>query len=321
MPDRDLKIKLLKMYDLLRTETDVDHPISRNELCARMNEMGIPCNVQVVARDIKTLNDNGYEVLSYFRNREKCYYVPETDFSVPELKIMIDAMQAASFVTEKKTAELIDKIAKLGGRHREEILKSNLVWFNTRKHSNESVYYIVEALEEIILNKQRASFAYFDFDETGKKVLRHDGTRYVVQPIALVYHEDNYYLLCYDPKTEDKKKTFRIDRMVSVSAEDKLITKAAINSIKDIPNYTKHVFKMFGGKETEVVLEFEKSLVNAVMDKFGEDVVMTASGDRLNATVMVQTSPTFYGWVFQFRGLMDIIFPNNLREEYKNMMS
>ena len=121
------KIKLLKLYELLRKETDESHPISRVELCRRLNEMGISSNVRTLSLDIEVMQDNGFEIMSYLKDKEKFYYVPEHELTVPEIKILIDAVQAASFVTEKKTAELVEKVAALGGSHQAELLKENMV--------------------------------------------------------------------------------------------------------------------------------------------------------------------------------------------------
>ena len=132
MAENMQKIKLLKLYELLRRETDEDHPISRVELCRRLNEMGISSNVRTLSLDIEVMSNNGYEIMSFLKDKEKYYYVPEHELSIPEIKILIDALQAASFVTEKKTAELIDKVAALGGSHKADLLKENMICI----HSN-----------------------------------------------------------------------------------------------------------------------------------------------------------------------------------------
>lgn len=135
------KYKLLKLLELLRQETDEQHPLATSALCNRLAEMGISCERRTLTKDIAVLNELGYEVMWNWVGKEKGYYIEDRSFSVPELKILIDAVQAASFITDKKTAELIDKISELGGTHKADILKSNMVCFNTRKHSNESIYY------------------------------------------------------------------------------------------------------------------------------------------------------------------------------------
>ena len=179
------KVKLLKLLELLRQNTDEDHPMSTAQLFAALSEMGIPCDRRTISQDIITLNELGYEIMSVMKGHDKCYYIEDRSFSLPELKILIDAVHASSFITEKKSEELINKIAALAGTHRAEVLKRNMVCFNTRKHSNERIFYNVDDLEDAILRQKKVLFRYFDLNETGERVYRRDGHRYVVEPVAL----------------------------------------------------------------------------------------------------------------------------------------
>lgn len=311
------KIKLLKLVEMLQQETDEQHPMRATEVCRRLGDMGIACDRRTLSKDIKLLNKEGFEILSDMIGHEKGYYIEDRSFNVPELKILIDAVQAASFVTEKKTDELIGKIAALGGSHRADILKGNMVCFNTRKHSNESIYYNVNYLEDAIDRQQKAAFRYFDLDADGCKVYRKDGKHYSVEPIALVFNEDNYYLLSYNAK-HDSTVNYRVDRMDSVEILDEYICEKALKLRGDVSGYTEQAFKMYGGRPEKITIQFDNRLIGAVYDRFGESTRMIQIGDsECAATVKVQLSPTFWGWIFQFGKLMRIISPASAIEEYK----
>ena len=213
--------------ELLRQETDEQHPMAATVVCQKLNDMEVACDRRTLTRDIQALNEYGYEVMTTMLSHEKAYYVEDRSFSVPELKILIDAVHAASFVTEKKTAELIRKIANLGGSHSAEILQSNMVYFNTRKHHNESIYYNVDYLENAIEQKKKVIFYYFDLNENGEKVYRNGHHHYVVEPIALVFNEDNYYMVCYSAR-HDNTANYRVDRMDAVEVIDEDICEKAI---------------------------------------------------------------------------------------------
>lgn len=311
------KIKLLKLMELLRQETDEQHPMAATVVCQKLNDMEVACDRRTLTRDIQALNDYGYEVMTTMISHEKAYYVEDRSFSVPELKILIDAVQAASFVTEKKTAELIEKIANLGGSHSAEILQSNMVCFNTRKHRNESIYYNVAYLEDAIEQNKKVIFRYYDLDANGQKVYRRDGHHYVVEPIGLVFNEDNYYLMVYSAR-HDNTANYRIDRMDSVEIVEEDICKKALELRQSVAGYTEQAFKMYGGQPVQITLQFSNKLIGAVYDKFGEGTKMIPIGDEdCAATVMVQISPTFWGWIFQFGKLMRIISPDGIIEQYK----
>ncbi len=315
--DNYRKIKLLKLLDILRLDSDEDHPMTTAQLCTRLDEMGIICDRRTLSRDIALLNEQGYEIMDTMIGHEKGYFVEDRGFSIPELKILIDAVQASSFITEKKTAELVDKLASLGGSHRAEILKSNLVCFNTRKHRNEQIFYNVDALEKALDAQKKILFRYFDLDEKGQKLYRREGHRYVVEPVALVFNEDNYYMLCYSSRHE-KISTYRVDRMDSVTAIEEPISDSAMALREEMGGYTDQVFKMYAGQSEDVALEFQDSLIGAIFDKFGEDTPMIRCGDhKCIATVKVQVSPVFWGWLFQFVGEMTLLSPPHLVEAYK----
>lgn len=323
MSENSTKIKLLKLYEILRAETDEEHPISRVELCERVHQQGVPCHVRTLSRDIATLNKFGYEVCSFKKDHEKFYYLPDNDFSIPELKILIDAVQAANFVTEKKTTELIEKIAMIGGSHRKELLKRNMAYFNSRKHSNECILYNIDGIETAIRGKKRIAFNYFDLNEKKQRVYRPDDIgekkRYEVEPIALILNEDNYYLMAYSDHHPDSTANYRVDRMDQVEVlEDSTISPEALAKLKTVRRYTAQTFKMFNGELADVKLQFDRSLIGPVLDKFGEGVRMRkVDKATCSATVTVQVAPTFFGWLAQFGDKMRIVEPEGVREAYR----
>ena len=312
------KIKLLKLLEMLRQNTDEQHPMSTSSIISSLAQMEITCDRRTLAQDIATLSDLGYEIMTTTVGHEKAYYVEDRNFSIPELKILIDAVHASSFITEKKSEELINKIASLAGSHRAEVLKRNMVCFNTRKHSNERIFYNVNDLEDAILRQKKVLFRYFDLNETGERVYRRDGHRYVVEPIALVFNEDNYYLTCYSSRHENTSN-YRIDRMDSVEVIDEDCCEKAISLRDQVATYTEQAFKMFGGQLEDVVLEFDRSLIGVVYDRFGEGTkMMNTSETKCIASVKVQVSPVFWGWLFQFAGEMTILSPSSLVDQYKS---
>lgn len=322
MPNNSvLKMKMLALLEMLRQDSDEDHPLPTNEICDRLLEKGIPCERKSVGTDIALLREFGYEVMDARSGKQKAYYIEDRNFSLPEIKILIDAVQAASFITEKKAGELIEKIAYLGSSRRAEILQSNIVRFNTRKHTNEKIYYTIDQLEKAILNGRKASFVYFDLNEDHKKVYRKNRKEYVVDPITLVYMEDNYYLMCYSEKYSNIT-TYRVDRMERTKILKEPVCEAANMTDEQIAAFTEQTFKMYGGETERIKLQFANHLIGTIYDKFGEDTKMErVDADSCSAVVDVQISPTFWGWVFQFAGELQIVEPQELIDTYRALLS
>ena len=193
------RLKLLKIHEILKAETDANNPMPTNKLIDRLHEEGIDVERKALYNDINILNEYGYEVMCE-KGRSNAYYIEDRLFDVPELKIILDAINSARFITKEKTRILTDKVSVLAGKPKAEVLKNHLVCFDTLKHTNESVYYNVDTINDAITQNRKVSFFYFDYDVNKNKIYRKEKTRYVVNPISLVFSEDNYYLVVYNSK-------------------------------------------------------------------------------------------------------------------------
>ena len=312
------KYRTLEILRILQEESDDNHLIVTKDFCDRLGEKGFSCDRRTLSEDIADLKKLGYKISEKYVGKQKGYYYDDFPFSVEELKVLIDAVQASSFIPEKRSKILMDKLAKLGGYHREEVLKGNMVTFNTRKHKDEKIMQNVRAINECISKHKKISFHYYDLDENKQKRLRKNRKRYIENPAALVYNDDNYYLVCYSDKYQDKV-IYRVDRMYLIAKVEEEVS-AEIEMIKaELPTYTKQAFRMFGGKTEEVTLQFNRSILGQIYDQFGEETeVRAVTEDLLETTVEVQISPTFWGWLFQFSNQISIIEPETVKNQYNN---
>ena len=310
------KIKLLKILEILRQDSDEDNYIETGELLGKLSAMGIVCDRRTLAADIETLNNYGYEVLCEkspgMPNR---YCVADRSFNVSELRILMDAVQASCFVTPKKTEELIDKIADLGGSHRAELLRSNIVRFNTTKSQNESIFYNISEINAAIENGKKVSFKYFDYNENHERVYRRKEKRYFVNPLATIYDDDNYYLVCYYGRYEGVVH-YRIDRMDLVQMVDDQPMDAYKGEPIDLKHHKKTLFGMFQGEEQEVEFVADKSILDVIFDIFGETIMLENEGENsVRFKAAVQLSPTFFGWCLLFGDKLKVIGPNEVVEK------
>ncbi len=315
------KLKLLKLLELLQQETDEQHPMTTSEICRRLTEANICCDRRTIAAEVQLLNEQGYEIQSCQVSKAKGYYIADRKFSMAELKMLIDAVEASQLLTDKKSQELIEKIIALGGNHQAEIMRSSIIHFNAVKPTNEKIYYTIEALEKAIRERKKVRIRYFHLNHKRTKVYRSENGVHTIEPIALVYNNDKYYLTCYNPKAE-RNYNYRLDRIEKVEILDEKISKNAIIRSRSVAKYTAQVFKMYGGETEKVALQFDEQMVEYIYEKFGITTKISSSGDDLfTADVDVQVSPTFFGWVLQFAGKMKIIAPQNVCDEYMAILN
>ena len=314
------KIKLLMLMELLRQETDEDHPITTSEICRRLGEMGISCERRTVGKDMKVLKEQGFEIMSELKGHENSYWISDRSFELPELKILMDAVQAARFIPKDKTDQLVAKIAALGGSHQAELLKGNIVRFNTRKHSNQSIFYNVQAIEEALQLRRTLSFRYYDLNENLEKVYRMEGGMYYTEPVALIYDDNNYYMLSYSRKY-DHLVTYRVDRMDRVTAGEESLSDEALAKIDETGTLVEEAFRMYLGETRNVTLQFHDRLLGIIYDKFGEDVeVSRIDNTHCEAKVSVQISPPFWSWLFMFSNDLRLTEPEDLVERYASLI-
>lgn len=308
------KIKLLKIWEILMRDSDEDHPLDTIEIIKKLADAGICCDRKTLYSDIDVLNEHGY-VVHCKRSRRNMYFVDQSDFSVPELRILIDAVQSANFITENKTEELVEKIANLAGSYRADTLK-NGVYFDVQKYKNECIYNNITQIDEAINNDRKISFKYFDYDENGVVVFRKDGARYLVNPIALVFCNECYYLVCYADKYKNLAN-YRIDRMADVEVEEERIQISECAVSFDIAEYKRKAFSMFTGDDVMVELEFHKSIIDSIMDRFGVEVkIDKVNGEWCKLSAEVKKSPVFFAWCAAFGDKLYIKEPVNIREEF-----
>lgn len=323
MPGVQQKFKLMKLWELLKRETDEDHPISRRELCRRLNEMGISSNVRTLSLDIEELTVGGYEIISRKQGKEKVYFVADHEFSIPELKIIIDALQAASFVTEKKTAELVEKIAMIGGLHKAELLKSSMVRFNTRKHTNEAILYTVDSIEDAIARRKKITFNYFHLNEKAERVYVTTRAgrkkRYSIEPVALILNEDNYYLMATAAGTPARRRTIASTAWITLSSSRTRSSRKRRLPGSTASPHSPRKRSRCSAASARLSCSASISSSSAPSSISSERIPPMKSVDEntCEATVHVQIAPTFFGWLAQFGDKMKVLEPESVVEKYR----
>ena len=190
---------------------------------------------------------------------------------------------------------------------------------NRIKPDNEQIYYIIDTINEAINSGKQISFQYYDYTGLKKKVLKNKGEVYKLSPYKLLWCGDYYYVLGYSEK-QGKVINFRVDR---IATRPELLSKDSIPMPDDfdIENYTKEVFFMFSGEKVQADLRCDNSLMKVMVDRFGEDVT-TLAYDMTSFRIQteVSASPTFFGWLFGFGGKVQILGPQSLKEQYRQMV-
>lgn len=309
------KLKLLYIRDYLERNSSAEHPVSAAELAAYLESREIVCERKSIGADIKALQEYGVDI-EVCRGSKGGYYVASGTFQLPELKLLVDSVQSARFLTQKKSASLIQKLLRLCNRYDEKLVGRQMMIPGRVKSMNESIYYNLDTIQEAIAANRQITFRYFDWDIHHRQ---HDRPGpYAASPYALCQDSENYYLLAH---TQRHGVThYRVDRMLQIRLLDSPRDPCPELTGKALSGYGKKVFQMFSGETVQVKLRLANRLAGVIFDRFGPDAMLIPDGpDHFHYTAEVAVSPLFLSWVIGFGPDAEILYPPSVREQCANL--
>ena len=306
---------LLLLRQYLHQHTDEQHPVSVTDILAFWQQHGIQAGRKSVYTDIELLQNVGMDIVCIKSSQNK-YFVGQRLFELPELKLLVDAVESSRFITEKKSTALIKKLGHLTSTAQAEQLNRRIYMGGTPKPENESIYYNVDTIHNAVQKKQQITFQYFEYTPKKEKILKHDGYKYRFSPYAMIWNRDCYYAVGWSEK-HGKIAQFRVDRMTAVEP----LEQAAVQTPDfDPAEYVRKVFGMYPDDLCTAKLLCDNEVMRSVIDRFGENVrTETVDEQHFRATVEVAPSPPFFSWVFTFSGKIRIVSPAAVLEEMRDM--
>ena len=310
------KLKIFYILDYLQRNSHQNHPVRASELIEMLkNRHDISCDRKTVYSDIAALQEYGIDIESV-PGKNGGYYIASRNFELPELKLLIDAVQSSRYLTEGKSRELIEKLCNQCNEHDSKLLRRNVLVSSRVKSMNETIYYNVDAIQDAIAQNKQISFLYFDWDFGGKR--RYRDKTYQASPYGLCQDNENCYLLAWSERYGVTH--YRVDRMDKINVIEQNRIPCPELTGKALNEHAERHFQMFSGQEINVKLRFHRSLLNVVIDRFGKDTMLIPDGDEhFNFTVRVAVSPMFLSWVIGFGTKAKILYPQSVVEECKKL--
>lgn len=311
------KLKLYYLAKIMISKTDDDHYLTMPQIKDMLEEYGITADRKSLYDDMEALRTLGIDVLLEHEGRNYYYHVGSKHFELAELKLLVDAIQASKFITEKKSNALIKKLTALVSEYEASQLKRQVEVQGRIKTMNESIYYTVDDIHNAIINNKAITFEYLKWNLQKELVPRKE-ERYEVSPWALTWDDENYYLIAYDDESQ-KIKHYRVDKINKIKITDKKRQGKEHFAAFDMAAYSKMNFGMFGGKETKVKLRFKDEMVGVLLDRFGKDISIRKSANNgwSETNVDVAISDQFFGWIFALGGSVVIAGPDEVKMRFK----
>ena len=317
MPKSDnQKLKILYILDYLQKNSHEDHPVRASELISMLeNQHGIFCERKTIYSDIAALQEYGVDIIS-LPGKNGGYYIGSRIFELPELKLLIDAVQSSRYLTEKKSRELIEKLCQQCNEQDARLMRRDVLVSGRVKSMNESIYYSIDTIQDAISENRQIAFRYFDWGMDGKRHFREK--TYQASPYGLCQDNENCYLLAHSAR--HGVTSYRIDRMVDIRKCEESRTPCPELTGKALTAYANRLFQMFDGDSMDVKMRFHKELCNVVIDRFGRDTMLIPDGeDHFNFTVKVAVSPMFLSWIIGFGEKATILYPESVKDQCRQL--
>ena len=316
MPKSDnQKLKILYILDYLQRNSHAAHPVRAVELMQMLEQRGILCERKTVYSDIAALQDYGVDIVS-IPGKNGGYYIASRNFELPELKLLIDAVQSSRFLTEKKSRELIEKLCRECSVHEANLVRRDVLVSGRVKSMNETIYYNVDAIQEAISQNKQIRFRYFDWNLDGTRAYREKD--YTASPYGLCQDNENCYLLAYSHR--HGITSYRVDRMAEIQLAEESRVPCPELTGKHLVEHANRLFQMYSGEAVDVKMRFHRSLVNVVIDRFGRDILLIPDGDEhFVFTTSVAISPIFLSWIIGFGQKAKILHPQSVIDRCKKL--
>lgn len=310
------KLKILVLYQILMEKSDEAHQLNSTQLIELLGENGIPAERKSIYKDVSTLQEAGVDIIK----GENGYYVGSRVFELAELKLLVDAVSASKFISEKKSRELLSKIEALTSEGMGKSLSRHVVVPDRVKTDNEKIFYSIDVIYQCIDDNRQMQFQYEEWTLDKKKSLRKDGAFYRVSPAFLIRNDENYYLVAYDELSMSIRH-YRVDKIVNASELEAVRGGRQERSLLAPEEYAKKHVGMYAGEKKTVTLLCEKYLVGVLLDKFGTDITLREDKekDMIRARISVEVSPQFYGWISGVGAV--IVAPEAERDNYRSYLN
>ena len=310
------KLKILYLMQVFMEKTDCGHPMSVPDLIQYLDGYGISVERKTVYDDIETLRIFGMKIENR-REKPSGYYLADREFSFPELKILMDAVQSSRFITERQSRELVRKLEHLTSISEAKRLQSQASVLSGNKAVNHEIYDSIQRICDAMADNRQICFNYYEWDFSRELKPKRDGARYRVSPWKMIWNNENYYLIAYEEES-GRIKHYRVDKMRNVTVSGEMRLGREKFDGFDLASFAKKTFGMYGGVDEKVSLLCEARLVGVMLDRFGREITIVPEGsERFRLTVPVSVSPQFFGWITGLGRGVSIEGPEDVKEEYK----
>ena len=311
----NVKLRFLYVLDILNKYSDEEHPIQQLEIMSILEKQyNIVCDRKSISNSLDTLEEYGFDILK--SSSPKGVFIGSRDFELPEVRLLIDAVQSANFISSKKTKVLLKKLSKLTSQYQFDKLEKQAHIDSRNKTANENLYYVIDTLDTAISSNKKVSIVYRRRKISAAEKTHYEERTHELSPYALIWSDDHYYLVANNDKY-DNLMHLRVDRIKSVEILNKKTRHySEVSPYKtkfDAADYSNKHLSMFSGESRPIDLTCSSSIIEEVIDRFGEKIpLIPLDDDHFSTVVHAAVNPGLVNWIMQYGDSIKVKGPSEL---------
>ena len=316
------KNRVLALYKILAAYTDEQHQISMQDILVHMEAEGYSCSEDSILRYIKQLrNELSVDVISS-RGRNARYFIGNRLLEKEEMKLIIDSVNASNFIEKSIATKMIDKLKSTMSIYDVEELDRSVLGINIAKAENKKILYNVNLIQEALAKGVQISFDYMVWDRN-KKLIKKSDRRYSMNPWALIWANDRYYLYGYDVKEKEgvlNERNYRVDKLDNIHLLDELRNGKSLFRTFNANTYVSRRMGMFSGKEQVITVRIPDTLVGPFIDQFGKRITISEDTEgMLLVTFNAVASVILLGWLLGLQ-YVEVLEPQSVRNAMTDLI-
>lgn len=316
------KNRVLALYTILTKYTDELHQMSMQDILGHMESVGYSCSEDSILRYIKQLrNEMSVDIISG-RGRNARYFIGNRLLEKEEMKLIIDSINASNFIENSIATKMIDKLKSTMSTYDAEELDRSVFGINVAKAENKKILYNVNLIQEALARGVQISFDYMVWDKN-KKLVKKSARRYNMNPWALIWANDRYYLHGYDVKETEgvlSERNYRVDKLDNIKLTETPRSGKSMFRSFNANTYVSRRMGMFSGKEQAITVRIPETLVGAFIDQFGKRIIISEDADgMLLVTFNAVASIILLGWLLGLKGV-EVVKPQSVRDNMIDLL-
>lgn len=310
------KLRVFYIRDILSRYSDEEHPLNSTEIINLLErDYGITCERKTVYECIEALTEYGYDIIK--AGSKKGFFLASREFELPEIRLLIDAVQSADFISAKKSKALLKKFGNYASKYQYARIEKQVYIENRNKRDNETLFYNINSLHEAITAKKQVKVIYRKRKISGDVKPHYEEKQLLINPYCLIWSDDHYYLVGNHTK-HDNLIHLRIDRIKSVdvtSERARPFSEVSPYTVSfDAADYSNKHLSMFSGDIKPVELICKNEIVEEILDEFGERTkIFPYDGESFSARLNLAITEGLVSKIMQYGDKITVVAPNDLR--------